>query len=98
MKKIIFSLMVLCATLLVSCGNSEVEKIKQLVVDATEQTMAAESAEEVAQIAMGLQAAMEEIAAESGNKLTIGKGVESELLQYQEAAQAKLAEFGLEME
>lgn len=97
MKKIL-SLIVLCAFLMVSCGNSEIDKINQLVVEATEQTKAAKSYEEVAEIAINLQAEMEKITAESGEKLTFGKNVDDALAKYEEAAAAKLAEFGIILE
>lgn len=98
MKKIFLSLIVLCATLMVACGNTEVEKINQLVVEATEKTKNAESAQEVAEIATTLQAEMDEIAAKSGEKLSFGKNVDDALAKYQEAAAAKLAEFGIGLE
>ncbi|MFR9524440.1 MAG: hypothetical protein SNH94_07700 [Rikenellaceae bacterium] len=98
MKKIILSFAVLCAGLMVACGNAEIDKINQLIVEATEQTLAAESSEEVAQIATTLQEEMEKIAAEAGDKFSIGKSVEEALTAYQEAAAAKLAEFGIELE
>ncbi len=83
---------------MVSCGNAEVDKINELVVKATENTQKAESAQQVADIATALQKAMDEITAESGDKLTLGKNVDEALVKYQEAAKAKLAEFGVEME
>ncbi len=92
MKKIILSFAVLCALLMVSCGNSVVDQINALVVEATEQTKAAESAQEVAEIAANLQVEMEKITAESGDKLTLGRDVDEALGEYQAAAEAKLAE------
>lgn len=97
MKRILLAFVVLCAAFMVACGNSAVDKINQLVVEATEQTKAAESAQEVADIAMNLQAEMDKITAESGEKVSFGKSVDDALAKYQEAAAAKLAEFGLEL-
>lgn len=98
MKKILISLFVLCACMMVSCGNSEVDKINQLVIEATEQTKAATSYEQVAEIAQALQDAMDQIEAESGSKIAVGKSVDESLAKYQAAAEAKLAEFGIELE
>ncbi|MFI3324115.1 MAG: hypothetical protein SNI45_03050 [Rikenellaceae bacterium] len=95
MKKILLSFVVMCAGLMVSCGNAEVNKINQLVIDATEQTMAAESPEQVVQIALTLQDEMDKIAAEAGDEVSLGKSVDEALEKYQEAAAAKLAEFGI---
>lgn len=93
MKKILLSLAVLCACLMVACGNAEVDKINELVVSATEQTLAATSFEEIAAIAMNLEAEMAKIEAEAGEKLTLGKDVDEALAAYQQAAAAKIAEF-----
>ncbi|MFI3330639.1 MAG: hypothetical protein R3Y38_02420 [Rikenellaceae bacterium] len=98
MKKILLSLVVLCASIMVSCGNAEVDKINELVAAATEQTAAATTVQEVIVIANNLQAQMEKIAAESGDKLSFGKNADAALAKYQEAATAKLAEFGLNLE
>ncbi|MFI3248690.1 MAG: hypothetical protein R3Y39_06125 [Rikenellaceae bacterium] len=99
MKEIFLSLALFCASFMVSCGgNAEVDKINQLVVEATEQTKAATSSQEVAKIAAELQAEMDKITAEAGDKLTFGKSVDEALAKYQEAAAAKLAEFGIELE
>ncbi len=92
MKKISIFLIALCAVAMVSCGNSVVDQINALVVEATEQTKAAESTQEVADIAANLQVEMEKITAESGDKLTLGKDVDEALGEYQAAAEAKLAE------
>ncbi|MFR9649270.1 MAG: hypothetical protein SNJ33_04680 [Rikenellaceae bacterium] len=98
MKKIQLALIALCAAVVVACGgNAAVDKINQLVLDATEQTQAAESIEEVAQIAASLQEEMDKITAEAGDKLTLGKSVDESLAKYQEAAKAKLGEFGIEL-
>ncbi len=96
MKKILLSFVVMCAGLMVSCGNAEIDKINQLVIDATEQTLAAESPDQVVEIALELQGEMEKITAESGDELSFGKSVDEALAKYQEAAAAKLAEFGIE--
>ncbi|MFI3333377.1 MAG: hypothetical protein SNI51_06525 [Rikenellaceae bacterium] len=98
MKKIFLSLIVVCACFMVACGSAEIDKINQLVVEATEQTKAATTPEEVATIANNLQAEMDKIAAEAGDKLTFGQDVDTALAEYQAAAAAKLAEFGIELE
>ncbi|MFR9534691.1 MAG: hypothetical protein SNG49_07610 [Rikenellaceae bacterium] len=98
MKKFYLSLVVACACLMVACGNAEIDKIQELVVEATEQTKAAKSAEEVGEIANELQEAMDQIAAESGDKLTFGKDVDEALTEYQKVSAAKLKEFGIEVE
>lgn len=82
--------------MLTSCGNAEMDKINQLVIEATIKTEAATSPEEVGKIATDLQAAMEKIEAESGEKISFGKSVDEALDKYQKAAAAKLAEFGIE--
>lgn len=97
MKKITLSLVVFCASLMVACGNAEVDKINQLVKEATEQTKSAKSSQEVAAIAFKLQTEMDEISKESGNKVSFGKSVDETLAKYQKAAEAKLAEFGVEL-
>ncbi len=97
MKKVLISLFAFCAFAMVSCGNAEVDKIGQLVVEATTATAAATSPEEVAKIATDLNAEMAKIEAEAGGKLTFGKNVDAVLAEYEKAAKAKLAEFGVEL-
>lgn len=98
MKNFTLTLIALCACFMVACGNAEVNEINQLVEEATEMTMEATSAMEVGQIAADLQAEMDRITAESGDKVTFGKSVEEALVAYQEAVAVKLQEFGVEME
>lgn len=97
MKKILISLIVLGAGLIVACGNAEIDKINQLVATATEQTAAAISSQEVAQIAITLQEEMDKIAESAGEKISFGKSVDEALTKYQEVAKEKLAEFGIEL-
>lgn len=96
MKKIVLSMIALCASLMISCGNSEIDKINDLIVEATKQTKTAETAQKVAEIATNLQAEMDKITAESGNKITFGKDVEKVLAEYQKAAQEALKSMGIE--
>ncbi len=98
MKRYLLSLIVCFASLMVACGNAEVDKINELVVEATELTKAAQSSQEVAEIAAMLQTKMDEITAVAGNKISFGKSVDEALAKYQEAAKAKLAEFGVVLE
>ncbi|MFR9603603.1 MAG: hypothetical protein SNG02_07000 [Rikenellaceae bacterium] len=98
MKKFFLSLSLLCACMMVSCGNAEVDKINELVIEATEQTAAATTPDEVAQIATELQAEMDKIGSESGEKISFGKNADESLAKYQEVVKAKLAEFGIGLE
>ncbi len=98
MKKIVFLLFASCAILITACGNAEVDKINKLIIEATEKTMSVDSAQDVADIATTLQEEMDKIAAEAGSKISFGKDVNDALTKYQEAAAAKLAEFGIEMD
>lgn len=98
MKKFYLALIVLCASLMASCGNSEIDKINQLIEDATEQTAAATSAQEIVEIAQNLDVEMAKITEASGDQLTIGKNADAALAKYQEVVTAKLAEFGMGIE
>ncbi len=97
MKKFLFLLLVSCAFFTTACGNAEVDKINSLIIEATQQTENAKSPEDVATIAITLQAEMDKIDAEAGSKLSVGKSVQEALTKYQQTAAAKLAEFGIEM-
>lgn len=85
--------------MVVACGgNSAIDEINQLVKEATKQTKAANTSDEVVAIALDLQKEMSRIEAEAGEKLTYGKSVDEALEKYQEAAKDKLKEFGIEFE
>ncbi len=96
MKKIILSLVALCAVALVSCGGKAMGEIENAVKAAIEQTQAATSIQEVGAAGLQLEAEMQRIQAEAGDGFAFTGEANKLIEEYQKTAEAKLAELGVQ--